>query len=92
MDSDGQRHLLQPHTGRAGLAHTGTDLSGSYLPRFVPPMTTVPAEGHPPSISRSPTSSPRFAFASRGLALPVVRFTGSIVSLRCVCWGRRPSS
>src|SRR6266851_7099449 len=56
--SSAQRHKIELRQSNDGTNTLGRPLSGGYPPRFLPPMTTVSAEGHPPSVSRSPSSSP----------------------------------
>ena len=77
-----------PQCGTRQLTHVGSALSCSYLHRFVPPMTTVRAEGHPPSLSRSPSSSPtRVSTCGVGLALDAM-LCGPLAA---ACSRRRPS-
>src|SRR5713101_2962503 len=79
-----QRHRIPLRHRTDGTNTLGRPLSGGYPPRFLPPMTTVSAEGHPPSVSRSPSSSPFPSKEEKGLALPVLRFTGFDCALRYV--------
>src|SRR5260370_41647730 len=75
--SSAQRHKIELRQSNDGTNTLGRPLSGGYPPRFPPPITTVSAEGHPPNVSMNPSSSP-FPYG-QGLALPVLRFTDSIV-------------
>src|SRR5207302_6840522 len=80
--SSAQRHRLHVRQSNDRTNTLGRPLSGGHPPRFLPPMTTVSAEGHPPNVSMNPSSSP-FP-SSKGLALPELRFIGFDCALRYV--------